>query len=154
MCEAFKLSNLTGLVFLKSDESATKGPKSVDIADRTEDLTFIHVCCTLQGPLIDNRIKQSPLSIQFCLQLPQSSYDSGSNTITLIDTPTHATIPLPSTTGATVGTNLASAFTAVGSPAAAGAAAGASGYSAPRSTTPQMDKLRGLSRDTTTFAIS
>ena len=58
--------------------------------------------------MIDERIKQSTYRTQFCLKLPQSSYDSGTEIFTPIDT-IEANVYSVSP-----GTNLLIAFAVVG----------------------------------------
>ena len=60
MSQGFNVSNLSGVSFLKSNGNLVKLPTSLDIADRTEDLSFVRVGCTLDGTSIDSRVKQPP----------------------------------------------------------------------------------------------
>ena len=72
MAQVFNISTLTGSAFLKSNGNQAKVPTSLDVANCTEDLSFVRVSCTLDGALIDPRVKQPPFVTQFCLKLPQA----------------------------------------------------------------------------------
>ena len=163
MRETCNVSNLAGIAFLKGNGTIADAPKSLDLKDRTEDLSFIRVSCILEGSVIDGRIKQSPYRTQFCLKLPQSSYDSGTKIITSIDARTATATSVPTSTATTPGTNFLNAFTVVGTPSTASASTssttvgtptGTSGGAALCTTTPQMDKLLNLSGGSSTTTIS
>ena len=84
----------------------------MDDKDRTKDLDFIRLSCTIDAHVLDSRVLQEALYLSFYLKLPQSAYDPSSGSITVIDTPSKispvATIKHPDN-------NLASQFAAVSS---------------------------------------
>ena len=73
--------NLTGLSFLHSNGDKAKTLKSCDLKDRPSDLAYIKLSCCLDGAVIDQRVTQAPMDFQFCLKLPQSSYDTQSGSV-------------------------------------------------------------------------
>ena len=64
------VSNLTGLVFLNSTGFFSKNLVSIADVDRTKDLKFFRFSCTVDANLMDDRIKQEPLFVGFCLKIP------------------------------------------------------------------------------------
>ena len=84
--QIFDVYNLAGVSFLTSTCGLVKGPESVKYEYRTLDLLYIMISCTV-ATTIDDRIHQEPISLYFCLKLPQSSSDISIGDITQIDTP-------------------------------------------------------------------
>ena len=80
--------NLTGLSFLNSNGEKAKTLKSCDLKDRPSDLAYIKLVCCLDGSVIDQRVTQAPVDFQFCLKLPQSSYDTQSGSVIPLSSPT------------------------------------------------------------------
>lgn len=59
-----------------------------DVESRPDDITFVKSRCTLDGSLMDSRIKSEyQLSFQFSFRLPQHSYDVQAGTYTATSTP-------------------------------------------------------------------
>ena len=155
MAQAINVSNLTGCAFLKSNGNLAKVPTSLSVDDRTEDLSFVRVSCTLDGASIDPRVKQDPFVTQFCLKLPQSSYNKTSKEVTAIDNPVKNRTPAKNVTSITTGTNLLSAFSASGTPSVPSTSsptASTSSSSAPF--TPKMNKLLSMGSSSSGEVIS
>ena len=80
-------SNLTGLAFLQSNGSMAKNLTSSTLEHRHADLAFIKLGCCIAGNEIDERIQQNSMEVQFCLKLPQSSYDQHTGTVITLTSP-------------------------------------------------------------------
>ena len=70
----------------KSKEIAIGDP--ADLSTRPEDISFIKMRCTMDGESQDARVtRANAVSFQFCLRLPQHSFDVASSVISTISTP-------------------------------------------------------------------
>ena len=108
----YELTNLSGVSFLTTGGGQTKTPAFIENKDRTKDLAFIRLSCTIDVQNLDCRVLQEALCLSFCLKLPQSDYDPSSGSITVFDT---ASKPTPIATISQPSTNLAFQFVAVSS---------------------------------------
>ena len=81
------IGSLSGISFLLGDGSKAQSLVSCADKDRIEDLSYIKIGCYLDGTTVDNRISLPGLDLQYCLKLPQSSYDPGTSNITAFSTP-------------------------------------------------------------------
>ena len=61
----FDVINLSGISFLNGAGGITKTPASAADKDRTKDLTFIRLSCTINAHILDARILQEPLYLSF-----------------------------------------------------------------------------------------
>ena len=52
----FSVSNLMGLAFLNSSGKVAKNPVSIDAKDRTKDLVYLRLSCTIDAAEMDDRI--------------------------------------------------------------------------------------------------
>ena len=59
----YNVSNLLGLSFLTSNGSLAKTPASIDNKDRTKDLAYIRLSCTIDAHDLDKRILQELLCV-------------------------------------------------------------------------------------------
>ena len=116
MGQSLYVTNLVGTTFFKCSDNVVKAPDSTALKDLIDHLSFMRVSCTVNGKLVNSRIKQSPFHTQFCLKLPQSSYDKATDKATSINTPVRIIGITLKPPGITAGTNLLSAFTATISP--------------------------------------
>ena len=80
-------SNLTGLAFLHRNGSTAKNLAYSKIKNCHADLAFIKVGCCIDGNEINERIQQNSMEVQFCLKLPQSSYDQYTVTVVTLSSP-------------------------------------------------------------------
>ena len=139
------MTNLVGTIFLKGSDNVAKVPASTSLNNRTDGLSFVRVSCTVNGTLVDSRIKQSPFHTQFCLKLPKSSYDKAIDKVTAIDTPVRV-----------IGSTLSlSIFTATSSPSQViNTPTPAPATSIPIASTPKMDRLLNMGHNTAGDIIS
>ena len=86
MANALSVTNLIGTTFPKGSDNISKVSVSTALNDRTDDLSFMYVSCTVNGKLVDSGIKESPFHAQFCLKLPHSSFDKATDKVAAIDT--------------------------------------------------------------------
>ena len=70
--EALKINNLQPRFFLNKHGKEIKFDESL-VNNRPADLFYVSFDCTINAKSIDNRINQSPLQFNFCLNLPQTS---------------------------------------------------------------------------------
>ena len=67
--------------------SKSKSLASCADKDRIEDLSYIKLGCYLSNTSVDDHISLAGMDLQYCLVLPQSSYDPGTADITALSTP-------------------------------------------------------------------
>ena len=103
MAQSLYVTNLVGTTFFKCSGNVVKAPDSTALKDLIDHLSFVRVSCTVNGKLVNSRIKQSPFHTQFCLKLPQSSYDKATDKVTSINTPVRIIGTTLKPTGITAG---------------------------------------------------
>ena len=81
------IETLYGVSFLHGTGHKSKSLVSYDAKDRIEDLSFIKLSYYLDSNTVDKRISLPGINLQYCLKLPQSSYDSSTGDITALTTP-------------------------------------------------------------------
>ena len=87
--------NFTALVFLYRSGEKSNNLSSENLKDCIANWLYIKLVCCLADKAVDVCTEQSPISIQFCLRLPQSSYDKSTGDITPLTSPNLSEI-LPS----------------------------------------------------------
>ena len=81
------IDTLSGISFLHGNGHTYKSVTLCDAKDFIEGLCYINLGCYLDDNTVDKRISQPGIDIQFCLKLPQSSYDTSTGEITVLTTP-------------------------------------------------------------------
>lgn len=81
----YDVTNLSGVLILATGGGQAKPPASIDDKDRTKDLAYIRLSCTIDANNLEFFFQEA-LCLSFCLKLTQSSYDSSSDMITSMDT--------------------------------------------------------------------
>ena len=114
--QSLSVTNLVGTESLKCNSNVAKASTYTALKDRTDDLSFVRANCTVNGALIDSRIKQSPFHTQFYLKLSQSSYDKATYKVIAIDSPVKVIDTTTKPPGTAASTNLLSICTATSSP--------------------------------------
>ena len=89
------IDTLSGISFLHGNGQKSKSLASGEAKDRIEDLCYIKLSCYLDGSTVDKRISQPGIDLQFCLKLPQSSYDPNTGDIISLATPGTPAKPSP-----------------------------------------------------------
>ena len=79
--------NLTGLAFIQSNGNQIQNLASSKLEDRKKDMAFIKLGCCIDGKAVDTRIDQPAIDIQYCLKLPQSSYNKITGKLVTLATP-------------------------------------------------------------------
>ena len=97
----YDATNISGVSFLTSGRDQVKTPASIDDKDRTKNLVFIWLSCTIDAHNLGSIVFQEVLCLYFCLKLLQFAYDPSSGSIIVIYTPSKnppvATISQPGT---------------------------------------------------------
>ena len=66
----YDLSNISGISFLNGGGGLVKTPSSILDNNRTKNLVFIKLSCTIDATSVDDRICQELLYLSFCIKLP------------------------------------------------------------------------------------
>ena len=90
----FNVKKLSDVSFLASTGFGAKTPTTTSHNDRTKDLSYIRLSCTINAHSINRRVTQDPICLTFCLKIPQPSFDGTSGVITAIDMPIKPTVAL------------------------------------------------------------
>ena len=83
----YDILNLTGLAFIRTDGNQIQNLVSSKLEDRKEDMVYIKLGCCIDGKAVDTRIDQPPIDVQYCLKLPQSSYNKATGKLETLATP-------------------------------------------------------------------
>ena len=148
------------MTFLNSTGGATRATASIQNKDRSKDLVFIRLSYTIDASAVDNIIQKDPLYLSCCLKIPQSSFDSKIDAVTLLDTPRDKS-PIKQVTSLVipaVSSNLTSIFASVANqPTTASLASGTSTLTKNITSvqhTPNMSLLLGLTSARTSIVVS
>ena len=83
-----KIGFLEPLASMNSTGKVVQIDDPNDIVKRPEDITFLRLCCTMDGESQDKRITTvNTLSFQFCLRFPHHELDVLTQKFTLLSTP-------------------------------------------------------------------